>query len=448
MHALRIQLLNPKNGEYYLKNLLFESVSELKRIRFWPFHKKSGVSLMKNQKENSPLSVCLVTFHTFPEAEGGEERFLEYFSDFLAKKNIQFTIVSSTTKCDNQRIVGAGIKPFRLPFIGLTPYLLLFSVVASARIILMNKRRNFSLIHSMDIGYGGLAGLLASKILGLRFIAHSHCNRAPLLELTLLLRHDFTRHVASLYEKFESSIDKLVSRNADLILAVSNEIKSYISSLGVQSKKIVVNPIGINVTSFESKAKDGEEIRHEFGIPLKAFVVGYIGSLVKSKGINTLIEAFALLQNRADLKLYLLIVGNGDRKKEIENMVRKMRLQSVIIPGFRKDVAKVLAAMNVFVLPSLSEGCPFSLLEAMAAGKAIIASNIVSIREIVEDEKEALLLNPKDVNTLEQAILRLYDDHELTDKLGRNAKKKACQYNMDVSFNKIVILYNDYKRRN
>lgn len=404
---------------------------------------------MKKNGEISPLSVCIVTPHTFPETGGGgEERFLENFANFLANRNIHVTIISSTTKRNNQHVVGAGIKPFRLPFVGLTPYLLLFSVVASIRIVLMNKRHNFSLIHSMDIGYGGLAGLFASRILGLRFIAHSHCNRVHLLKLTILLRHDFTTHFVFLYEKLESSIEKLVSKNADLVLTVSNEIRSYISSLGVPSKKVVVNPVGLNVSSFESKAKDREEIRREFGIPVNAFVVGYVGSLLKSKGIDTLIKAFSLFQNRADLNLYLLIVGNGDHKKEMEDIVRKMRLQSVIIPGFRKDVAKVLAAMNVFVLPSLSEGCSFSLLEAMAAGKAIIASNIPSIREIVEDEKEALLVDPKDVNMLEQAILRLYDDNELREKLGRNAKKKVRQYNMDVSFNEIVRLYNYYKRGN
>ncbi len=84
----------------------------------------------------------------------------------------------------------------------------------------------------------------------------------------------------------------------------------------------------------------------------------------------------------------------------------------------------------------------------MATGKAIIASNIPGIREIVEDEMEALLLDPKDVNMLEQTILRLYSDQELRERLSRNAKKKARQYDMDVSFNEIVKLYNDYRGRN
>jgi glycosyltransferase involved in cell wall biosynthesis len=405
---------------------------------------------MKNAKESGSLSICLVTFHNFPEGKGGgEERFLENFSKFLADMDIQVTIVSSTTKSNNENIVGAGIRPFRLPFFGLTPYLLLFSVIASMRIISLNKRRNFSLIHSIDIGYGGLAGLFASRILGLPLIVHSMCKRPYLLKLTLLMRDGFTRHVAYLYEKFEVSIDELISRNANLILAVSNEIKSYISSLGVPSEKIVVSPVGVNAAAFEPKPKDREELFHEFGLPLNAFVIGYVGSLVKAKGIDVLLRAFSLLQNRvASMNLYLLMVGNGDHKKEIENMVKEMRLQSVIVPGFREDLPKVLAAMDVFVLPSLSEGCPFSLLEAMAAGKAIIASNIPSIREIVEEEKEALLVNPQDANMLEKAILRLNDNRELIENLGRNAQKKVRRYDMDLSFSQIVRLYNYYREGN
>jgi glycosyltransferase involved in cell wall biosynthesis len=403
---------------------------------------------MRNPKEDGSFSVCLVTFHDFPEGDiGGEERFLTCFSDFLLNNNIQVTIVSSATRSD-KHIVGLGIRPFRLPVVGLTPYLLLFSIIAGIKIVLINKRRSFSLIHSMDTGYGGLAGLLASRILGLRFIVHSHCMRSDLLKLTVLLRHDYSRHVASIYEEFESCIDKLVSRNADLVLAVSDEIRNYITSLGVPSKKVVVTPVGLDATSFEPKAKDRESLFCEFGIPLDAFVIGYIGSLTKTKGVDVLIKAFSLFQKRTSVHPYLLMVGDGELEKEIRDVAGRMRPQCVILLGFRKDVARVLAAIDVFVLPSHSEGCPFSLLEAMAAGKAIIASNIPSIREIVEDEKEAILTDPNDYNMIEEAILRLSHDPKLREKLCRNAKKKARRYDVNVCYGRILELYHDHKRSN
>jgi glycosyltransferase involved in cell wall biosynthesis len=100
-----------------------------------------------------------------------------------------------------------------------------------------------------------------------------------------------------------------------------------------------------------------------------------------------------------------------------------------------------LNAIDIFVLPSLSEGSPFSLIEAMAAGKAIIASNIPAIREIVEDGKEALLFNPYIPEQLKEAILKLYHNPELRRKLGQNAEKKVKQYDINVVFPKIIEVY-------
>lgn len=387
------------------------------------------------------LSACIIIFHPFPEVKGGEERFLKYFSDFLENRNIRFTIISSITRSDNPHVIGVGIRPFRLPLVGLTPYSLLFSLIAGMRIILMNKHRSFSLIHSIDTGYSGLAGLFASKVLGLKFIVHSHCCRARALGLIVLLRSGMTKHFISPYERFESFIDKIVSRNADLVMVVSNEIKQYISHLRVPSEKIVTIPMGIKTSCFESEPKDRKEVRCELGIPESAFVIGYIGRIeTPNKRLDTLVKAFSIIRNRTYMNSYLLIVGNSDHKK-LENRVKKMGISSVILTGFRKDIGRMLAALDVFVLPSLSEGCPFSLLEAMAAGKAIATSDIPSLREIVENGKEALLFDPKDVSALVRALSRLYHERDLREKLGEKAKKKVRQYEKDSVLKKILVIY-------
>lgn len=395
------------------------------------------------QQADEHLSICFVIFHAFPEVGGGEERFLKYLSAFLKSKKIRFTIVSTTVRSDVPDVVGIGVKSFRLPLMGFTPYSLLFSIIAGIRIISLNKRRHFSLIHSMDTGYAGLAGLLASRILSIRFVVHSHCSRAHLLKVIHLLKHGFARYLISPYEKFESSIDRLVSRNADVVIPVSNEIGNYIESLGVPPEKIVVNPIGLDVTSFKSGMNDREEIRDEFRIPSDAFVLGYIGRIeTTNKRIDVLVKAFSLFRKQANVNSYLLIIGNDEHRK-LEKTVRSMKLSSVIVPGFRRDVKRILAAIDVFVLPSLSEGCPFSLLEAMAAEKAIIASDIPGIRDVVEDGKEALLFDPKDVHMLEQAFLRLYYGRELSQRLGKNAKRKVRLYDTGtgVVLKKIMKIY-------
>jgi glycosyltransferase involved in cell wall biosynthesis len=303
------------------------------------------------------LSVCIVICHPFPEIKGGEERFLKYFSEFLQNRNIRYTIVSSIPKSNTPNIVGVGISPFRLPLVGFTPYFLLFSFIAGMRIIGMNKHRSFSLIHSIDTGYSGLAGLYASKILGIKFIAHSHCCRASALKLIVLLRNGIAKHFISPFSKFESSIDTLVSRNADHLMVVSNEIKQYISNLGVPFKKISVIPMGIETSRFKPMTKDRKDVRQEFGIPENAFVIGYIGRIgTPDKRLQTLIEAFSIFNHQTCTNSYLMIVGNGNHN-EYDNKIKEMGVTSVIFTGFRQDIERMLAALDVFVLPSLSEGC-------------------------------------------------------------------------------------------
>jgi len=387
------------------------------------------------------LSLGIIICHPFPEIKGGEERFLKYFSEFLQNRNIRFKIVSSISRTNAPNIVGIGINPFKLPLVGFTPYLLLFSLIAGIRIILMNKHQSFSLIHSMDIGYSGLAGLFASKILGIKFIAHSHCCRASALRQIVLLRDGITKYFLNPFSHFESSIDKLISRNADHIIAVSPEIKQYVNNLGVPFSKISVIPMGIETSHFTPQIQDKEEVRQEFGIPEKSFVVGYIGRIgTPDKRLQTLIEAFSIFKRQTCPNSFLLVVGDGNRTK-YENQIKEIGVESVVFTGFRQDVERMLAALDVFVLPSLSEGCPFSLLEAMAAKKTIAASDILGIREIVENEKEALLFDPKDVNALEKILIRLYNESDLRLELAEKARIKVRQFERNIVLTQILELY-------
>ena len=119
----------------------------------------------------------------------------------------------------------------------------------------------------------------------------------------------------------------------------------------------------------------------------------------------------------------------------------------IIFTGTRLDTDRLFSALDIFVLPSYTEGCPTALLEAMESGKAIIASDILAIREIVENENEALLFDPYNPEHLKNAILRVFQDPRLRIKLGENAKKKAKQYDITVVYPKIVEVYQEILRK-
>jgi glycosyltransferase involved in cell wall biosynthesis len=115
--------------------------------------------------------------------------------------------------------------------------------------------------------------------------------------------------------------------------------------------------------------------------------------------------------------------------------------QNVEFTGFKREVREYLSTFDVFVLPSKIEGTPISLLEAMAAGKAIICSNIPSINQIVDDGQNAFLFDADDADQLTSILLKLFNEPHLRKELGCNAQSKSKQYSGDIIFSKLLELY-------
>jgi len=132
-------------------------------------------------------------------------------------------------------------------------------------------------------------------------------------------------------------------------------------------------------------------------------------------------------------------------KEEVSNKGIEDR---VIFCGVRNDVGQILSCFDIFVLPSYAEGLSTALLEAMTCGRAIICSDIFANKELVIDKQEGILVNPDNLDQLEQAIQLLSNSESLRIKLGSNAKKRAGQYDEDVIFPKIMQLYNSLVKSN
>jgi 1,4-alpha-glucan branching enzyme len=149
------------------------------------------------------------------------------------------------------------------------------------------------------------------------------------------------------------------------------------------------------------------------------------GRLVKEKGHDTLLEAMAKV-NENGIKLCHFIVGSGPLEEEIRSKVAEKKLSNVVfIAGLpQEELFTLIKTCDFVVIPSVSEGFPMVVGEAMALGKAVVASNISGIVDMIEDEKEGLLVPPKDSHALAEAIERLYKDKALRNLLAMNAKEK------------------------
>jgi glycosyltransferase involved in cell wall biosynthesis len=233
----------------------------------------------------------------------------------------------------------------------------------------------------------------------------------------------------------------LVNRS-DINISVSKSNQLTGKKMIPSFDSIVINN-GINLKKFNASGSY-PDIREELNIPKDAIVLIFIARFTRQKQPLALIEAFkkALASND---KLHLLMVGDGEDKPEAIQLVKKLKLEDkTTMLAARSDVPALLAASDIFVLPSLWEGLPIGLLEAMSMGKAIIASNADGTIEIIEEGKNGLLVQINDlIATTAAAITSLSNDGLLRKKLGEEAKTTITQrFNAGVMTDRIEELYN------
>lgn len=216
-------------------------------------------------------------------------------------------------------------------------------------------------------------------------------------------------------------LDKLTSSLVSRYIAVSAPVFDWFKEHGFPNNKLVLINNGIEVERF-SQAEPIE--RKSLGIPKNALLFINVAKFRLQKGHIYLVKAFAKLR-ASNPHVQLLLLGTGDLLQEIRIEVKALRIQdSVHFLGDRNDIPSLLKTADVFVLPSLYEGMSIAILEAMAAGIPIIASDIEENRELL-NEQSALLVPPKEVDGLAGAMKKLTNNLQLRRDLARDAQERA-----------------------
>lgn len=225
------------------------------------------------------------------------------------------------------------------------------------------------------------------------------------------------------------------------VIAVSNFVLNRIvHALGIPSRKAVLLYNCINFKRFRN-ARPGV-VTKEFGIASCDKVIVTICWLIKEKGVRYLIEAARVIASRG-LNIKLVIVGDGPEKGALQQLSRDLDLDDrVIFTGFRNDVESFLARADVFALHSLwSEAFGLVLLESMAAGTPVVATNTGAIPEIVHEGITGLLVEPGDVNGLAASLQTILEDTELRQEMGKNALEFAKGFNLEAYVKSVTEIY-------
>jgi len=231
---------------------------------------------------------------------------------------------------------------------------------------------------------------------------------------------------AYLSARIVRSVSRLTDRCVTCHIGVSESMRqAAIRYLGIVPDKIVAIPNGVDLALYDYDHAARTAVRQELGLDPEALVVGSVGVFNRTKNFQLLVRvARSVVDHQSGVQF--VIVGDGDQRHELEAMVAELGLRrSVILPGFRADIPRVLMALDIFVLTSRSEGFGLAVVEAMASGLPCVAFDVGALGELVADGQTGLLVKAGDAEAFGVALSRLIAEPELRSGMGQAARART-----------------------
>ncbi|MDD4072528.1 MAG: glycosyltransferase family 4 protein, partial [Desulfobacterales bacterium] len=341
-------------------------------------------------------------------------RFIQGQIDFMQSKGLHVECLCSPGEFTNQFIEETGVPVHTVVMSRrITPFR---DIVALFRIWQIMRRIRPTIVHA-HTPKGGLLGILGAwlakcpvKIYGMRGLP---CMTETGMKRGLL---EITEKISCLF--------------SNLVIAESMSLRKYAIDNGLTaSRKVIVlgkgSGQGVDAENrFDPKKYDRSAIRNDLKISKSTLVIGFVGRLVRDKGVNELIEAWKEIRERFADSL-LLIVGEFEPQDPVSSNSRNKLLNDdrVKFLGFREDVELLYAAMDLVVLPTYREGLPNVLMEAASMMLPIVSTNIVGCIDVIENGVTGILVPPRDVKSLIHACCLYLDNKALRKKHGQAARQ-------------------------
>ncbi len=292
------------------------------------------------------------------------------------------------------------------------------------------RRRRPHIVHTQ--GRGDPFGRLAARLAGVPVIVST----TSMIAGRYLVKEMWRK---ALYRLIDLTTDRLVDQ---FIVSNCASVDVLTNRHRVPPSEVVVIRNGIELEAYDPSRTVCGAWRERLGVPDDAFLLGALGALTWQKGFPNLIKAFPAA---AELGAWLVIGGEGEGRGELTALARARDVEHrCLMPGFVDDVPGFLADIDLIVIPSLIEGHPVVLLEAMAMGRPILATDIPGIGDTITDGVDGRLVPANDVPALMAALAALCRDREGTAQLGRNARRKVeREYNVEQMVQRTVALYDE-----
>lgn len=352
------------------------------------------------------------------------------FMKLLQERGCDVHAAASSAEGCRKDIEAAGVTCWDVPF-ARSPYGFA-NLLAYCRLRTLFKRYFFDLIH-VHTPVAAFLGRYLAKI----------THQGPIL---------YTAHGLHFYKGAPRrnwliyyNAERLAARWTDGLIVMNGEDYDNALKLGFVEKKnlFYVHGVGVDLSKYSTPAARKGSIRAALGIDPGDIVIVCVAELINRKNHNFLLDAWQKFTSQYNHG-HLLLVGTGKKIGVIQQKVELERIPRVHFGGYRRDVPQILKGVDIFTLVSKHEGLPKSIMEAMAAGKPVVATNVRGNRDLVEDGKTGLLVEPGDVDGLAAAIEKLVSDPELRAKMGAAGQKKVQDYSLEKVLTEMAAIYDRY----
>jgi glycosyltransferase involved in cell wall biosynthesis len=288
---------------------------------------------------------------------------------------------------------------------------------AFIRIYGIIKKYRPDVVHT-HMAKAGALGRIAAKMAGVPVVVHTFHG------------HVFEGYFDSLTTKVFIAIERVLGRFTTKVVAVSNSVENEVSLRYniVPKDKVAVVPLGFDLDRFLRADKDKGKLKKELGLADDILLVGIVGRLVPIKNHRMFLDAVRILRASSPLEVKFLIAGDGQLRRELQDYAARSGVKDdCIFLGWRRDLENIYASLDIACLTSLNEGTPVSLIEAMASGLPVIATDVGGVRDIVTDGSNGLLVESNNADAFSKALVALLTDGQKRCQMGLRGRDFAAK---------------------
>jgi len=271
-------------------------------------------------------------------------------------------------------------------------------------------------------------------------VVHTHTAKAGLLGRVAawlagvpVIVHTFHGHVLHGYygpvkNQLLRWVERLLALTADRLVTVSEQVKNDLVGYGIaKAEKISVVPLGFDLEPFLTADKFRGKFKQEITLSQEHKLIGIVGRIFPIKNHGLFLDAAACIARQDPLARFV-VVGDGVLRQTLENKARDLAIDDrVMFTGWRRDLPRICADLNVLVVSSDNEGTPVSAIEAMAAGCPVVATRVGGLPDLIDDGRTGRLVPPRDADALASAVLSLLRSSPAARKMGNNAREFVRQ---------------------